>query len=402
MVDVKDFWLALKFSWLRRALKTNSFWLSILEKDCSSILKYNVQISDILQMGPSKIKLLGGKLDNGFWKQVFCEVNHFMQGTIFCFPEKIALTPLWDNPMVSRNSKCLSTSSFPELLNRTYIFGDFFHSVTGDILKKAELEQKFDLVLMNETYLELKYILMNTLRQIGMVERCQILCPRPYQPLLISILNSVKKGCSLYYRCLRKCRNLGDNLTNREDKWHQELNCTLSAQIWNNIYTQCASLKYDNKLKWLQFQINRNSLYTNYRVNKFMPNVSPFCAFCTGNVPPFNLELISHLFFSCKIVQKFWEEIRFWLLSLQPPVELSIVRNKIIFGDLLSPMSSVQNHTILSAKFFIWKSKLQCANLCFHSFKIFFKGKLLELKGALSYIEKDEDFKKWQTIFDSL
>ena len=64
-------------------------------------------------------------------------------------------------------------------------------------------------------------------------------------------------------------------------------------------------------MKYVHFQINRNSLFTNYKVNKFKPNVSPGCTLCeleeVNDPPP---ELISHLFYECVLVKSIWQEIQ--------------------------------------------------------------------------------------------
>ena len=112
MVDVKSFWLSLKFSWLRRALNSSSFWLDILESEVTEILGYKVLISTILQLGPIELGNIGRKLSNYFWNQVFQAVNHFMLGALFCYPEMFIFSPIWDNPMVTRNDKTLKRSNF--------------------------------------------------------------------------------------------------------------------------------------------------------------------------------------------------------------------------------------------------------------------------------------------------
>ena len=87
----------------------------------------------------------------------------------------------------------------------------------------------------------------------------------------------------------------------------------------------------ENRIKESQFQIHRNCLYTNSRVNKFNVQVSPFCTFCqqNPNIVPI-IEKISHLFYDCEPVQKLWIEVGYWLGSLG--VELSLNRINVIFG----------------------------------------------------------------------
>ena len=71
--------------------------------------------------------------------------------------------------------------------------------------------------------------------------------------------------------------NLGTILAQRESKWHTELNCSFGSDFWNRTHSLAAGIKNENKMKFLQYQINRNSLFTNYRVNKFKNHKSPNC-----------------------------------------------------------------------------------------------------------------------------
>ena len=105
-VDVKQFWDSLKFSWLRRLCNTNAFWPRILEKSMEKVTGTVTSAVDFLQFGPNMIVNIGKKISNNFWKQIFCAVNNFMQGAIFCNPEKIIIAPFWDNPIIQKI--CLS------------------------------------------------------------------------------------------------------------------------------------------------------------------------------------------------------------------------------------------------------------------------------------------------------
>ena len=111
--DVSSFWLSLKFSWFRRAINTNAFWPNILVNDVNKILNTTVPLTDILQFGPNFLALIGKKIKNTFWKQIFSNVTPFMQGAIFCHPENISIAPIWDNPLFTRNNKLLKSTEYP-------------------------------------------------------------------------------------------------------------------------------------------------------------------------------------------------------------------------------------------------------------------------------------------------
>ena len=146
---------------------------------------------------------------------------------------------------------------------------DFYEPGTFQHHSRAEMEARYGINISNESLLELHYIFKISRRNLGLRDDQAFPNFLPSQPLLINILNMSQKGCSLFYRLLRKHLNLKTTLSTRENRWHTELQQTFGIEFWNNTYNLAASIKNENKMKYLQFQINRNSLYTNYKVHKF-------------------------------------------------------------------------------------------------------------------------------------
>jgi hypothetical protein len=64
------------------------------------------------------------------------------------------------------------------------------------------------------------------------------------------------------------------------------------------------------KLQWLQYRINQRILGTNKFLYKIEVKDNAFCTFCQEDE-----ETIELLFWNCKIVQAFIDEIDSWLLS---------------------------------------------------------------------------------------
>ena len=241
----------------------------------------------------------------------------------------------------------------------------------------------------------------SSVRSIGLPEYFVRPTFLPSQPLLISIANSTKKGCNRYYRLLRKRITLQTNMSARQDKWHTELGCIMGADFWNAAYKLNSEIMFDNKSKWLQYQITRNSLYTNYKVNKFNNQISPYCNFCTKeNTVVKSIELVSHLFVQCAEVKRLWEEVITWLGSLG--VILAFDTKILLFGYHEQPFDSVLNFIILCVKSFIWKSKHAEQNLNCIAFKKYLYFKLFDLKNAYLHKGIIHDFVKWNSIFDNL
>ena len=272
--DINQFWQSLKFSWLRRLCYSGGFWPKLLEKTVEKIEGVPVTIVDLLQFGPSKLSAIGKKCSNDFWKQIFCSAGDFMQGALYSIPENVILAPFWNNTIIKKNRKAIKISDFPEIANKVSIVADFYDQETGELLTKGEFEQKYECLLTNETMVELNYIINTARAGLGINNNVKIPFSRPIQPLLIKIINVAKKGCSAYSKLLRKKNNLTGKLSEREKRWHLELQKTYGVDFWNRTYSLAASIKNENKLKFFQFQINRNSLFTNYKVNN-LSHMSP-------------------------------------------------------------------------------------------------------------------------------
>ena len=154
-------------------------------------------------------------------------------------------------------------------------------------------------------------------------------------------------------------------------------------------------------MKWLPYQINRKSLYTNYRVNKFKNNISPFCSFCQhvqgATQQP---ELVSHLFYSCNFVLRLWTEVKGWLRTFN--INIPLNKNIMLFGFHNQLSNSVPIFILLCVKYFIWKSKFQTQELSFSSFNIFLKSKIEDVKNACLYEEKELKFEPCVQMYNCL
>ena len=204
-----------------------------------------------------------------------------MQGALFCYPDKIFTAPFWDNPCFLQRNKALKKSSFRTISTKIRTISDFYIPGTNQLYSKDEFENRYRVQISNEDFIELKYIINTAFRNLGLRDNNNHYSFLPSQPLLINIINLTKSGCSTYRKLLEKKYNLSRSQTKSENKWHLELGCRFGIEFWNKTYSLAASIRNDNRLRWFQYQINRNSLFTNYRVNKFKNHISPLCTFCS-------------------------------------------------------------------------------------------------------------------------
>ena len=242
-IDINQFWQSLKFSWLRRLCYSGSFWPKILEINVKNITGFSYTATDLLQLGPSKLVEIGKKCKNNFWKQILCCAGDFMQGAVFSIPENVIFAPFWNNPIIQKNRKVIKTTDFPEIANKVCLVADFYHQDSGELLTREEFEQKLDCRISYETMIEIHYILNTARAKLGITNNTKFSFSRPMQPLLIKIINLTKKGCNSYSKLLRKKKNLTTNLSERENRWHAELQRLYGIDFWNKTYSLAASIK---------------------------------------------------------------------------------------------------------------------------------------------------------------
>ena len=343
MVDIGSFWIGLKFSWLRRMLSTTAFWPKLLEFSISKLMDKEIKVSDLVQLGPITLQQLGKKMGNEFWKEVLTSIPAVMEGALFCFPKKLLISSFWGNPAVTRNDKPIKQFNFPNLFPKIKTLADFFDANTNNFSSKNDLEFRHGINLEENEYIELRFIIKSSFEKLGLQINKVPIIELPYQPLIVNIATLTHKGCNSYYKLIRKRKNLTRTQAVRENKWHVELNKTFGVPFWNSLYNFTANIKHDNKIKWMQFQIVRNCQFSNYRVSKFKPNISPLCSYCED----FD-EKLSHLYFQCVKVEEFWDRLRdfFSLFAVIIPLNITTI----LFGYIRESSDSKINLIILSAK----------------------------------------------------
>ena len=319
-----------------------------------------------------------------------------MQGALFCHPENIVYAPFWSNPNITRNGKVIK-SSFNMLHNKIVCIADMVDISSGLPMTQTQFKDRYNIDIDNDTVIEIHYIIKSTFKENGLKDNFRPKIQLPSRPLLIQIANVTDKGCSMYGKYLRTKKWLKINLSKRENKWHQELNFTLSIDFWNRVYTNTSQIRHNNRIKWLQFQVNRNSLYTNYKVNKVNPQKSPFCTFCNQH-----FELVSHLFYGCIYTSRLLNDIREWLATLN--INLPLEKKVVLFGKIDEDPNSVINYILLCVKNYVWKARTNenVNELSINLFKQFLSSKLNDLKEALEYSNKSCEFDKWSDLYNVL
>ena len=188
---------------------------------------------------------------------------------------------------------------------------------------------------------------------------------------------------------------LSASVNKRELKWHQELSTVFSLDFWSNARKLYSEVSMDNKLKWLQYQIVRNSLQTNFIVSHFKLNVSRLCSYCHHAD-----ELISHVFWSCSLVQRFLVQLINFLSTCS--LQFTPSRTNVLFGYHQLPYYHPKNYILLLFKKFIWIDKFKGCQLDLGRFKSFLKVNVDDLKYRFGIKNEEIKFNEWNTIFAAL
>ena len=294
MVDINSFWESLKCTWVRRILSTDAFWPKILEKNLSI---HSTNINKILFAGPSQLNAISKKL-NPFWKNLLMCLANLENEASFALTESFSLMPLFNNPLFKNGRRALKRSNFGNPGHGIEQVANVYKT-SCQLYSLEELNVCYGTTMTGAQLQSIHGAILGGLASLNLNLGNCTWHPEPRQSLIIQIAARNKRGCRGFYNTFRAKAN-HRNLTRKyEQKWHNELGCSLSIDFWNKCWKLHASIKNNNRYKWIQCQILRNSLYTNNRVAKFKDNIRDICDLCGGHS-----ERPLTPFFTCGISQQ--------------------------------------------------------------------------------------------------
>ena len=74
---------------------------------------------------------------------------------MFHTPEKILLSTFWDNPFIKRNGRTIGTNSYPVIANHINTVADFFNPENCSFLSLQELNEKYNINILNDDFIEI-------------------------------------------------------------------------------------------------------------------------------------------------------------------------------------------------------------------------------------------------------
>ena len=390
MPDIESFWLSLKLTWSRRLMSPSCLWQKILQ---ANLLYCNHDMKDVWFGGPTLLRKVAGKMSNNFWKEIINTFATIMGDLHFSHPYFFYNFNVFDNPLFSRNDMELKSSDFQGLWSKKICqAGDFFDRTQTPprLLSLEQINTKYDIRLNFLNFHRITNLIIKAANDLNNKIFDQQLSDlqAPSLPLIHKLSCLDSKGGRTFYRAL-KAREWDNSGTREyETKWQNELNTTFSLNFWNKIWQINKYSLVSNKMKWINLQIIKFILPTNYSVNKYKPLQDPRCSFCTTHS-----ERLPDLIWSCLEVRDFWTMVGNTLTLYFPNFKLG--RKEAIFGDIQSRGDSIINTVILLAKQFLWRQKFGSKIIDELQFIIYIRSELnflvktLEFKGERLHLSVD-------------
>ena len=394
MVDIKSFWAALKFSWIRRISTSEAFWTKILNEE---LAKSHHSTNSMLSLGPLDLAGLSKQIKNKFWSNVFKVASSMTTAAAYAMPNKLMLFPIFRNTLFKVGNRAIQSNVINGNNGRVNQVADFFKAGSQQFYSLQEFNAAHGTAVEQGRYDRIVDAIVVGIRSLNFNLGEAELHQQPRQSILTHIACSNTKGCRKYYDILRRQESDKVDTSGPENKWHTELGRILSIDFWNKAWISLSRLKLNNDLKWIQLQVLRNILKTNTIVCKFVPLVNDQCDFCHNSQ-----ETIRHLLFSCRLVQKFWNDLNLFLADNNIP-QLPLNRLNILFGSLSEDCNSRENMLILLAKKFIWTAKFKDTAPKINIFKNTLKYFLYNQNIASEIRNKSDEFDNmWGRLYHIL
>ena len=371
MINLKEFDMSLKTTWLRKLYTQNSEW---------SEFASHYKIDKIIWTGTNFHESLK-HIHNPFWNSVKIAFSNWYKILNSNDQIDIAHQPIWGN------SELHMPINY-DLFNGNILFIKDLFTDHGIPRTKESLEQSIGKHIMFLTFHAIWRSIPKTWKTHMLTE---IRNSNLILPQILTLLTSDKKGTGN----IRKTWKMGikDVIPVGQEKWSQELT---NPQLihWNKIHNLAKLCKMNARIIYFQYQVIHRSLITNRKLFQFKIRDNDNCENCNTT------ETISHLLIECPIANNLWTEIRVWLqIILNSTIYLS--SNDILLGNPRN--EPVTNCVILITKHEIYKQKWNRNSLSLHKLKIIIKNHM-DLECYLGKIRGNSEkiIGKWASIYRHL
>ena len=335
--------LALKLTWIRKYKNSGHKWKNIITDDFK-------QFNQLESYGPEIVNRYAG--GNAFWTEVFNayktyyykveikRVDEFLAINV-CYNRNILL----DKITINRNNWIRQGVRY---------IADFIGE-DGTFYNRNEFNRKYSLMVDYITYNGTLMSIKKYLKTFKFTIRNN---KRISQSLQIQTLYKVVRGSKEYYNILLKSYSLPKCTTTWQTKLSYEVNWKLCFKK-TNIYT-------DINMKWFKIRILHRIIATNVVLKRMGLKASDVCNFCEKE-----RDGIIHIFWRCKIIQRFWETLATWINDkCENVTSLKFSERYILFGvEPTLKTDIILDFIVESAKQYIYSCKYENTRPVLNVFK---------------------------------
>ena len=336
MIDIKNFMISLKSTWLRRLYQDERKWMSLI--------KCKVDLHKLAHCGDAYLIKCYNNTHNIFWKDVFLSVHKILK--LHYTQTEFLKLPLWYNSKVTIGNSVV----FYERLYKKNIF------IVNDIFNEDKTFKSYDQIcdILNFRINFLEY--QGLVRKLKSLQRTltmdqgninqQHKLSYPYIPANLELFQRNEKGTYPMYDILK---NNNDKPTGQR-KWNM---ITLNDEIytWSKIYRHPFEITKNSKLQWLQYRINHKILVTNKLLFKLGIKDNNLCFFCEREI-----ETVEHLLWHCQKVQDLLLQLKTHLDNRD--IMLTLEYFPYMFGScVFNPTKNVEDIILLNVKQYIYQTK---------------------------------------------
>ena len=338
MIDFKNFMIALKSSWIRRLIFSQSNWIKLFES------QFGYSLQTIISLGIDFIDILIKKSTNTFWTDVLLSWKTIFEASKDTGSYKeMFYEHLWFNPEIKIDKKSVL---YKDLLEQGVRYIADIYENSNELLSYTELKNRINTKI-------------NYIQYIGLTKAVQHYLKQNDKQLLKNYDTKYPNTIEIFCRSKKGCRDMYNTLILKkkayptsETKWNKEIEVT--RHDWSKIYSLPFKCTKESKLHWFQFQLLHRILPTNNYLHKIGQANSPLCYLCQQTI-----ETIEHIFAECFVVKEIWIEVEKWISGVFN-IQTSFDKYSILFGKYEnSTIHRLENLIILFTKQYVFQTKMR-------------------------------------------
>ena len=376
MTNLNAFINALKSTWVRRILTSDSKW--------QEFIKIHLNLKKLMSCNTEFIRETYNTISNEFWKDVLKSVIDIDMRTE-ATEERILESPLYYNRNITINGTHIF---YRKWYDKGIRFVNDLVKENGKFYKLEEMKHKTGITL---NYLQYQGIINSIKTYMSKINiKLERKIENPIRPSHIKIFMQQKSGAQAMYNIL----NRNDEQPTGKKTWNEKFHFT--DEEWKKIYSSPFCIIKYPAIQWFQISINHNILVTNKLFVKMKLKDNPYCYYCHSQE-----ETITHLLWTCDKIQQFLSELSQWLRYYN--IYCEITKELFIFGlDKKRVISKPLNIILLYAKYYIYITRCNQRTLHLDVFKKKFLLLFKTLKEiSLSKNQLTEFYDEW-TLYNTL